>query len=139
MIGARNRKKKLALPPGALGRGQQVKYLISVTRSISKIFIPNSVYVLTNERYKTYQMGFLVCPLGHALRGGTWRCLGAKIKFRPAVCPLCYLLLEFFTHRLTPYAYTLHRLYGCSVLCICGQLFNFYQANLYADMLSHML
>ena len=34
--------------------------------SISKIFIPNFVCVLTNERYKTYQTGFLFCPLGHA-------------------------------------------------------------------------
>ena len=57
----------LAPPPGALGRGQKVKYhLISITKSISKIFIPNFVCVLTNERYKTYQTGFLFCPLGHA-------------------------------------------------------------------------
>ena len=45
----------LASPPGSLGRGQKVKYhLISITESISKIFIPNFVCVLTNERYKTY-------------------------------------------------------------------------------------
>ena len=43
----------LALPPGALGTGQKVKYLISITKSISKIFIPNFVCVLTNERYQT--------------------------------------------------------------------------------------
>ena len=49
----------LAPPPGALGRGQKVKYhLISVTKSISKIFLPNFVCVLTNERYKTYQTEF---------------------------------------------------------------------------------
>ena len=34
--------------------------------SISKIFIPNFVCVLTNVRYKTYQTGFLFCRLGHA-------------------------------------------------------------------------
>ena len=34
--------------------------------SISKIIIPNFVCVLTNERYKTYQMGFSFCHLGHA-------------------------------------------------------------------------
>ena len=46
----------LAPSPGALSRGQKVKYhLISITKSISKIFIPNFVCVLTNERYKTYQ------------------------------------------------------------------------------------
>ena len=75
MNGARNVKKFLAPPPGALGRGQKVKYrLISISKSISKIFIPNFVCVLTNERYKTYQTGFLFCRLGHALRvelGGT--------------------------------------------------------------------
>ena len=77
----------LAPPPGALGRGQKVKYhLISITKSISKIFIPNFVCVLTNERYKICQTGFLFCRLGHALG-----------KFRPAVCPLCYLLLNRWT------------------------------------------
>ena len=71
MNGARNVKKNLAPPPGALGRGQKVKYhLISITKLISKIFIPNFVYVLTNERYKAYQTGFLFCRLGHALGVG---------------------------------------------------------------------
>ena len=57
----------LAPPPGALGRGQKVKYhLISITKSISKIFIPNFVCILTNERYKTIQTRFSFCPLGHA-------------------------------------------------------------------------
>ena len=59
--------------PGALGSSQKVKYhLISVTKSISKIFIPNVVSVLTNERYKTYQMGFSFCRLGHAQGVGLW-------------------------------------------------------------------
>ena len=92
------KKKILALPPGALGRGQKVKYhLISNTKSISKIFIPNFVCVLTNERYKPYQTGFLFCRLGHALGVGLWGYLGAKIKFQPAVCPSCYLLLNHWT------------------------------------------
>ena len=48
-----------SLPPGALGRGQKVKYKkISTTKSISKIFKPNFVCLLTNERYKTYQKDF---------------------------------------------------------------------------------
>ena len=33
-------------------------------------FIPNFVCVLTNERYKTYQTGFLFCRLGYALGVG---------------------------------------------------------------------
>ena len=71
MNGARNIRIFLAPPPGALGRGQKVKYhLISITKSISKIFIPNFVCVLTNERYETYQTGFLFCRLGHALGVG---------------------------------------------------------------------
>ena len=65
MNGACNGKFFLAPPPGALGRGQKVKYhLISITKSISKTFIPNFVCVLTNERYKTYQMGFSFVGLG---------------------------------------------------------------------------
>ena len=66
MNGACNIKLFLAPPHGALGRGQKVKYhLISITKSISKIFIPNFVCVLTNKRYKTYR-------LGHAPGVGLW-------------------------------------------------------------------
>ena len=55
----------LATPPGALWRDQKVKYhLILITKSISKIFKPNFVCVLTNERYKTYQTGFSICHQG---------------------------------------------------------------------------
>ena len=62
-----------APPSGALGRGQKVKYnLISITKSISKTFIPNFVCVLTNEIYKTYQMGLSLCILGHDPGVGLW-------------------------------------------------------------------
>ena len=45
--------------PRILGMCQKVKHhLISITKSISKICIPNFVCVLTNERCKTYQTGF---------------------------------------------------------------------------------
>ena len=37
-----------------------------INMSISRIFIPNFVCVLTNERYKTYQTGFSFCHTGHA-------------------------------------------------------------------------
>ena len=46
--------------------------------SISKIFIPNFVCVLTNERYKTYQARFLFCHLGHAPGVGFWGTGGAQ-------------------------------------------------------------
>ena len=69
-----------ASPPGALGRGQKVKYyLISITKSISKIFMPNFVWVLTNERYKTYWTGFSFCCLGHAPGVGLWGAGGAQV------------------------------------------------------------
>ena len=62
-----------------MGRGQKVKYhLISITKSVSKIFIPNFVCVLTTERYKTYQAGSLFCRLGHAPGVGLWGTRGAK-------------------------------------------------------------
>ena len=80
MNGAGNIKYFLAPPPGALGRGQKVKYhLISITKSISKIFIPNFVCVLTNERYKTYQTRFSLCSLGHAPGVGLWGTGGAQV------------------------------------------------------------
>ena len=73
MNGACNVKLFLALPPGALGRDQMVKYhLISITKSLLKVFIPNFVCVLTNVRYKTYQTGISFCPLGHAPGVGLW-------------------------------------------------------------------
>ena len=72
----------------ALGRGQRVKYHLI---SILKIFIPNFVCVLTNERYKTYQAGFLFCSLGHApgvgLKGaGVPR--GSKKNFQTWSCSI---------------------------------------------------
>ena len=71
MNGSRYVKLYFGPALGALGRGQKVKYhIISITKSISKIFIRNFVCVPTNERYKTYQRGFLFCPLGHALGVG---------------------------------------------------------------------
>ena len=66
--------------PHPLGRGQKVKYhIISITKSISKIFIPNFVCVRTNERYKTYQTGFLFCRLGYAPGVGLWGVGGAQV------------------------------------------------------------
>ena len=86
MNGACNSKFFLVRPSGALGRGQKVKYhLISIKKSISKIFIPNFVCVLTNERYKTYQTGLSFCCLGHAPgvgHRGTGVAQGVKKKFK---------------------------------------------------------
>ena len=72
MNGANNVKLFFGPAPWGPGEGSkgQIYFLISITKSISKIFIPNFVCVLTNERYKTYQTGFLFCRLGHALGEG---------------------------------------------------------------------
>ena len=50
--------------------------------SISKIFIPNFVCVLTNERYKTYQTGFLFCRLVMPQGWGTGGTHGVEKKFK---------------------------------------------------------
>ena len=72
-------QRKFFFWPRPLGRGQKVKYhLISITKSISKIFTPNFVCVLTNERYKIYQTGFLFCRLGHVLGVGLGGTKGPK-------------------------------------------------------------
>ena len=47
--------------------------------SISKIFIPKFVCVLTNERYKTYQTEFSLCSLGHAPGVELWGAGGAQV------------------------------------------------------------
>ena len=67
------------LGPGEGSKGQISFRLITITMSISKIFIPNFACVLTNERYKTYQTGFLFyCP-GHAPGVGLWGAGGAQV------------------------------------------------------------
>ena len=63
------RATAIFLAPRPLGPWEGVKrsnIIFSITKSISKIFIPNFVCVLTNERYKTYQTRFSFCRLGHA-------------------------------------------------------------------------
>ena len=73
-------------PPGALGRGQNVKYYISITKSISKIFKTNFVYLLTNKSYKTYQTGLSFGRLGDApgmgLGGTVCVCVGGGGRSR---------------------------------------------------------
>ena len=69
----------------AIFLGPKVKYhLISITKSISKIFKPNFVCVLTNKRCQTYQTGFSFCRLCHApgvgLKG-VWVSKGPKHFF----------------------------------------------------------
>ena len=91
-------QRKFFWPPGVLGRRQKVKYhLISITKSISKSFIPNFVCVFSQmNNTKHIRRVFILSP-GSCPRGGTWGYLGVKLKFRPASCPLCYLVLNHCT------------------------------------------
>ena len=60
--------------PLTLGRGQKVNYhVISITQSISNIFKPNFVLLLTNDRYKHIRQDFHSVP-----RGWTWRVRGVQ-------------------------------------------------------------
>ena len=75
MNGARNVKKNFGPAPWGPREGLKGQISFNFNYKVNfKIFIPNFVCVLTNERYKTYQTGFLFCRLGHALwvgLGGT--------------------------------------------------------------------
>ena len=73
--------------------GEVKNYWISITKSISKIFIPNFVCVLTNKRYETYRMEFSFCRLGHAPGVGLGGAGGQKLergdlRWRPIHCTL---------------------------------------------------
>ena len=65
------RQTVLAPLPGEGSKGQ-ISFFISIKKSVSNVLKPNCAYVLTNERYKTYQTGFLFCRLGHAPGVGLW-------------------------------------------------------------------
>ena len=85
-------------PWGGAKRSNIIEYhLISITKSISKIFKPNFVCLLTNERYKTYQTGFSFGRLGHdpgVELGGTVGGWGVQKIFSPQSQPdlVCELL-----------------------------------------------
>ena len=54
---------------------------------------------MCSHKYKIQNIsaGFFILLPGSCPRDGTLRYLGAKIKFSPAVCPLCYLPLNHLT------------------------------------------
>ena len=72
MNGTCNRKFCFGHAPWGPGEGSKGQIsLISITKSYSKTFKPNFVFVLTNERYKTYQTGFFILSPGSCPRGRT--------------------------------------------------------------------
>ena len=80
MNGVRNVKKNFGPAPWGPGEGSKGQISFNFNYKINLMdFIPNFVCVLTNERYKTYQMGFSLCSLGHAPEVGLWGAGGAQV------------------------------------------------------------
>ena len=81
-------EKKIGPAPWDPGEGSKVQISFNFNFKVNfKDFIPNLVCVLTNERYKTYQMEFLFLLPGSYPRGWTW---GAK---GPNQIPSCCLFV----------------------------------------------
>ena len=87
---------------GALGMGQKVRYhLISITKSISNIFIPNFVCVLKNKDTKHIRWDFILWP-GSCPRGGTlgrWECPGGEKKIFFSNMVMCHIKSTEMTSR----------------------------------------
>ena len=89
MYGACNVKLFLPRPLGPWGGAKRSNIIqFQLQSQFQRFFIPNFVCVLTNERYKTYQMGFSFCGLGHAPGVGlAWGFIGGLV-------PDAYLWLD---------------------------------------------
>ena len=61
---------------GGAKRSNIIKYLISITKAISKVFKPSFVCLLTNEKYIAYQMRYSFGQLGLAPGVGLGDTLG---------------------------------------------------------------
>ena len=105
MNGACNSTFFLPHPLGPWGRAKRSNinkyHKISITKSISKIFKPNFVCLLTNERYETYQMGFSFGRMGHApgVRVG----LGSQNKISEIQPDFVCELLTWMAHATAQY------------------------------------
>ena len=69
----------LAPPPGALGRDQKVKYLISFTKSISKIFITKLYVCSLKWKIQNLSDGIFILSPGSCPRGVTLGAGGAQV------------------------------------------------------------
>ena len=88
----------LAPPPWGFGEGSKGQISFNFNYKVNfKDFLFQTLCVYSQMKdTKRIRRDFIMSP-GSCPRGETWGCLGAKIKFRPAVCPLCYLLLNHLT------------------------------------------
>ena len=70
--------------PWGPGKGPKGQMSLNLNyKVISKIFKPNFVYLLTNDRYITYQTGFSFGLLGHAKGWDSGVPWGGQICFSP--------------------------------------------------------
>ena len=93
-------QRKFFFGPAPLGLGEGSKGQISFIFNYKVNFKDfNSKLNVCSHKWKIQNIpdGFFILSPGPCPRGGTWGYLGAKIRFRPAVCPLCYLLLNQWT------------------------------------------
>ena len=92
------RKKSFGPAPWGPGEGSKgqisfnFNYKVNFKDFYSKLCVCSHKWKIQN-----ISDGFFILSPGSCPRGGTWWYLGAKIKFRPAVCPLCYFLLNHWT------------------------------------------
>ena len=94
------RKGKHFFGPAPMGPGEGSKgqisfnfnYKVNFKDFYTKLCVCTHKWKIQNISDRIFILSPGSCP-----RGGTWGCLGAKIKFRPAICPLCYLLLNHWT------------------------------------------
>ena len=103
-------------PGGGAKRSNIIKYhLISITKSISKIFKPNFVCQLTNEIYETYQTGFSFGRLGHAPGVGLGDTEEVGVRFFFEIQP------ELVCESLTRMAHATAQLFGSPALRTLGR------------------
>ena len=98
MNGARNVKIIFGPAPWGPGDGSKgqisfnFNYKLNFKDFYSKLCVCSHKWKIQNISDKIFILSPGSCP-----RGGTWGYLGAKFKFGPTVCPLCYLLLNHWT------------------------------------------
>ena len=98
MNGACNVKKNFGPAPWGPGEGPKGQISFNFNYKVNFKDFYSKLCVCSHKcKIQNILAGFFILSPGSCPRGGTWGYLGAKIKFRPAVCPLCYLLLNHWT------------------------------------------
>ena len=98
MNGARNVNFFFGPAPWGPGEGSKNQISFNFNYKVNFKDFYSKLCVCSHKRkLQNISDGFFILSPGSCPRGGTLGYLGAKIKFHPAVCPLCYLLLNHWT------------------------------------------